>query len=93
MIECLIISNLQDDQLRLICLQKQLTLDQALEKAHKREDAMTMNSVMHKKDGESEKVNKVKQWNQSKGTRSRREDNQEKDKGREDEQYLRCGNR
>ena len=60
-IKCLIISNLQDDQLRLVCLQKDFMLDQVLEKAQKREDTMTMNAVMHK-DGESEKVNKVKQW-------------------------------
>lgn len=99
MIKCLIISNLQDDQLRLICLQKELTLDQVLEKAQKREDAMTMNAVMHKKDGDSEKVNKVKQRNTFKGTRSRREDTQERDKGKhetkgkDDEQCLRCGNR
>ncbi|CAB3988503.1 Hypothetical predicted protein [Paramuricea clavata] len=44
-IKCLIISNLHDDQLRLICLQKELTLDHLLEKARKREDAMAMNEV------------------------------------------------
>ena len=93
MIKCLIISNLQDDQLRLICLQKELTLDQLLEKAQKREDAVTMNAVMHKKDGAPEVVNKVKQRNPFKDTRSRREDTQEKDKGKDDEQCLRCGNR
>ncbi len=59
MIKCLIISNLYDDQLRLICLQKELTLDQLLEKAQKREDAKAMNEVMHKNDREKEKMNKV----------------------------------
>ena len=61
MIKCLIISNLYDDQLRLICLQKELTLDQLLEKAQKREDAKAMNEAMHKNDREKEKINKVTQ--------------------------------
>ena len=60
-IKCLIISNLQDDQLILICLQKALTLDQLLEKAQKREDAVTINAVMHQKYGDHEAVKKVKQ--------------------------------
>ncbi|CAB4032774.1 Hypothetical predicted protein [Paramuricea clavata] len=67
MIKCLIISNLHDDQLRLICLQKELTLDQLLMKARKREDAMAMNEVMHKKDGEKEKLNRGKQRQPFKG--------------------------
>ncbi|CAB3978918.1 Hypothetical predicted protein [Paramuricea clavata] len=97
MITCLIISNLHDDQLRLICLQKELTLDQLLEKARKREDAMAMNEVMHKKDREKEKLNRVKQQYPFKGPHTRKEETQEKgkyeSKGRDEEQCLRCGRR
>jgi hypothetical protein len=95
MIKCLIISNLHDNQLRLICLQKELTLYKLLEKARKREDAMAMNEVMHKKDGEKEKLNRVKQRYPFKGPHQRKEETQGKceSKGRDEEQCLRCGSR
>lgn len=60
---------------------------------------MTMNMVMHKKDGDPEMINKVKQRNLFKGPRPHREGVQEKDKGKhdsnskDDEPCLRCGNR
>ncbi len=94
MIKCLIISNLYDDQLGLICLQKELTLDQLLEKAQKREDAKAMNGAMHKNDREKEKINKVMQRKPFKNYRQN-EDPQEKTeaKGRDEGQCLRCGNR
>ena len=94
MIKCLIISNLHDDQLRLICLQKELTLDQLLEKAQKREDAMAMNEVMHKKGGDEEKLNRVKQRQPFKDSRQQKEEVRQKRRLRKsgDEQSLRCGN-
>jgi hypothetical protein len=78
-------------------LQKELTLDQLLEKSRKREDAMAMNEVMYKKDGEKEKLNRVKQRYPFKGPHQRKEETQEKGKyeseGRDEEQCLRCGSR
>jgi hypothetical protein len=74
-----------------------MTLDQLLEKARKREDAMAMNEVMYKKDGEKEKLNRVKQRYPFKGPHQRKEETQEKgkyeSKGRDEEQCLRCGSR
>ena len=50
MIKCLIIANMQDEQLRLSCLQKDMTLNALLEKAEKKEDATTMSKMMTDKD-------------------------------------------
>ena len=44
MIEFLIIGNMEDKQLRLLCLQKDMTLDALLEKAEKKEDVIKMSS-------------------------------------------------
>ena len=50
MIKCLIISNMEDEHLRLSCLQKEMTLDQLLEKAEKKEDATLMSKEMQKEE-------------------------------------------
>ena len=97
MIKCLIINNLHDDQVRLICLQKELTFDQLMEKAPKREDAIAMNEVMHKNYGEKKKLKRVKQRYPFKGLHQRKEETQEigkcESKGRDEEQCLRRGSR
>ena len=54
MIKCLIITNMQDEELRLSCLQKEFTLDQVLSKAQKKEDAKIMSSKIAK-----DEVNKL----------------------------------
>ena len=46
MIKCLIISNMQDEQLRLSCLQREMSLDALLDKAEKKEDATMMSKMM-----------------------------------------------
>lgn len=46
MIEFLIISKMQDEQLRLSCLQKDMTWKALLEKAEKKEDVTTISKVM-----------------------------------------------
>ena len=43
MIKCLVITNMQDEDLRLTCLQKEYTLEAILNKAQKKEDAKEMN--------------------------------------------------
>ena len=50
MIKCLIISNMDDKELRLSCLQKEMTLEKLLEKAEKKEDATTMSKEMQSED-------------------------------------------
>ena len=57
--------------MKLICLQKELTLNQLLEKAQKREDAMALNEVMHKKSGEEDKLNKVEQQQSFRDTQTK----------------------
>ena len=44
MIEFLIIGNMEDKQLRLLCLQKDMTLDALLEKTEKKEDVIKMSN-------------------------------------------------
>lgn len=65
MIKCLIISNMEDEKLRLSLLQKEMTLEDLLNKAEKKEDAVMMSRAMHDKE-EVRKVNR-------RSTRSREE--------------------
>ena len=51
MIKCL------DEQLRLLCLQKDMTLDALLDKAEKKEDAKTMSKMMGSSEDDVRKVN------------------------------------
>ena len=57
MIKCLIISNMEDEQLQLPCLQKYMTLEELLDKAEKKEDAKTMSKLMNISEEDVRKVN------------------------------------
>ena len=59
MIKSLVISNMHDEDLRLNFLQKERTLDQILEIARKKEDAVARSKVMDGESGDSE-IRKVR---------------------------------
>ena len=80
MIKCLIISNMDDKELRLSCLQKEMTLDKLLEKAEKKEDATTMSKEMQSEDN----VKKI-------GKRFPNAKPQRDDKTPDDEECDKCG--
>ena len=46
MIKCLIISNIQDEQVYLSCFQREMLLDAILDKAEKKEKATMISKVM-----------------------------------------------
>ena len=47
---CLIVSNIQEEQLRLSCLQKDMTLNAHMKKAEKKEEGTTMSKMMTDKE-------------------------------------------
>ena len=87
MIKCLIISNMHDEQLRLSCLQKEMTLDALLEKAEKKEDATTMSKIMHGNPDEVKKVNPRKGRYQRRGGK----ENDKQGQGSQTGNCFKCG--